>query len=137
ALEPHPVPLLQTDPLYDYTAIKFPSNGSVDSLAAQYAERTGWENVGRLGQLDAYRVFRQRKGGRLVRRHLEGGVRLSQGKRLVKRGLVGGFGNRQASSNDTAWRDITDPLYSTQWHLVNTKEIGHDINVTGVWHQGK
>ncbi|KAJ2690531.1 pheromone processing endoprotease [Coemansia spiralis] len=136
ALEPHPVPLLQTDPLYDYTAIKFPSNGSVDSLAAQYAERTGWENVGRLGQLDAYRVFRQRKGGRLVRRHLEGGVRLSQGKRLVKRGLVGGFGNRQASSNDTAWRDITDPLYSTQWHLVNTKEIGHDINVTGVWHQG-
>ncbi|KAJ2486842.1 pheromone processing endoprotease [Coemansia sp. RSA 2050] len=87
ALEPHPVPLLQTDPLYDYTAIKFSSNDSVDFLATQYAKRTGWENVGRLGQLDAYRVFRQRKGGRLVRRHLEGGVRLSQGKRLVKRGL--------------------------------------------------
>ncbi|KAJ1669616.1 pheromone processing endoprotease, partial [Coemansia sp. RSA 25] len=65
-------------------------------------------------------------------------------KRLVKRALVGGsgggktgFGDRARSSNDTAWRDITDPLFATQWHLVNTKEIGHDINVTGVWHQGK
>ncbi|KAJ2876296.1 pheromone processing endoprotease [Coemansia aciculifera] len=140
ALEPHPVPLAQADPRYDYTAIKFPANSSVDALAAQYAERTGWEAVGRLGQLDAYRVFRQLKGRKLVRRQLvEGEVRLSQSKRLAKRALVGGagFGDRERASNDTAWRDIADPLFPTQWHLVNTKEIGHDINVTGVWHQGK
>ncbi|KAJ2115400.1 pheromone processing endoprotease [Coemansia sp. RSA 922] len=138
ALEPHPVPLSQTDPLYDYTAIKFPANSSIDALAAQYAERTGWEDVGRLGQLDAYRVFRQLKGRKLFRRQLvDGEVRLSQSKRLVKRSLVRGtgFGDRERT-NDTAWRDITDPLFATQWHLVNTKEIGHDINVTGVWHQG-
>ncbi|KAJ2077567.1 hypothetical protein GGI16_008097, partial [Coemansia sp. S142-1] len=93
ALEPHAVPLSQTDPLYDYTAIKFPANSSIDALAAQYAERTGWEDVGRLGQLDAYRVFRQLKGRKLFRRQLvDGEVRLSQSKRLVKRSLVRGTG---------------------------------------------
>ncbi|KAJ2743772.1 pheromone processing endoprotease [Coemansia sp. BCRC 34301] len=150
ASEPHPIPGAQSDPQYDFTAIKFrPSLGaSIDALAAQYAQRTGWEDVGRLGQLDAYRVFRQKKKAtpkRLVRRQqaveessgVGHEVRLSQSKRLVKRGLIGGFGDRARSSNDTIWRDITDPLFSTQWHLVNTREIGHDINVTGVWHQGK
>ncbi|KAJ2556724.1 hypothetical protein GGH95_005310, partial [Coemansia sp. RSA 1836] len=154
ASEPNPIPSAQSDPLYDFTAIKFrPSLGaSIDALAAQYARRTGWEDVGRLGQLDAYRVFRQKKKStsrKLVRRQqqqqqqdaeetAEHQVRLSQSKRLVKRALVGGsgsgktgFGDRARSSNDTAWRDITDPLFATQWHLVNTKEIGHDINVTG------
>ncbi|KAJ2834589.1 pheromone processing endoprotease [Coemansia furcata] len=132
ALEPHAVPLSQADASYEYTAIKFATNGSVDTQAAQYAERTGWENVGRLGQLDAYRVFRQKRGKKLARRQLaEGEVRLSQKKRLVKRMLVrdSAFGDSERRSNDTAWREITDPLFPTQWHLVNTKEIGHDINM--------
>ncbi|KAI9504436.1 peptidase S8/S53 domain-containing protein, partial [Coemansia spiralis] len=32
--------------------------------------------------------------------------------------------------------NIVDPLYKNQWHLANTQEVGHDINVTSVWHSG-
>ncbi|PIA18556.1 hypothetical protein COEREDRAFT_79604 [Coemansia reversa NRRL 1564] len=73
----------------------------------------------------------------------------NQRKRLFKRGLISdnahparaviapaGFGDRIGNRNDTLWRNIVDPLYNKQWHLVNTQEVGHDINVTGVWHQG-
>ena len=31
---------------------------------------------------------------------------------------------------------ITDPIWNDQWHLYNTEQIGHDINVTGVWLEG-
>ena len=31
---------------------------------------------------------------------------------------------------------IQDPIFGDQWHLFNTMQLGHDINVTGVWQQG-
>lgn len=31
---------------------------------------------------------------------------------------------------------IQDPIFGDQWHLFNTKQLGHDLNVTGVWKQG-
>ncbi|KAI7898804.1 peptidase S8/S53 domain-containing protein [Cokeromyces recurvatus] len=31
---------------------------------------------------------------------------------------------------------IKDPGFDRQWHLINTQERGHDLNVTGVWSQG-
>ena len=31
---------------------------------------------------------------------------------------------------------IDDPIFGDQWHLFNTMQLGHDINVTGVWQQG-
>ncbi|QIW96378.1 hypothetical protein AMS68_001896 [Peltaster fructicola] len=31
---------------------------------------------------------------------------------------------------------IEDPIFKDQWHLYNSKQLGHDINVTGVWSQG-
>lgn len=31
---------------------------------------------------------------------------------------------------------IEDPIFGDQWHLFNTMQLGHDINVTGVWQQG-
>ncbi|EMC95237.1 hypothetical protein BAUCODRAFT_532569 [Baudoinia panamericana UAMH 10762] len=31
---------------------------------------------------------------------------------------------------------ISDPIFQEQWHLYNHVQIGHDINVTGVWQQG-
>lgn len=30
---------------------------------------------------------------------------------------------------------INDPIFQDQWHLFNHIELGHDINVTGVWNQ--
>lgn len=59
------------------------------------------------------------------------------------------FGKRQAepipSSKDdpTGYRDyvkttldIQDPIFDDQWHIFNTQQLGHDLNVTGVWLQG-
>ncbi len=31
---------------------------------------------------------------------------------------------------------IDDPIFGDQWHLFNTVQLGHDINVTSVWTQG-
>ncbi|KAK3309509.1 peptidase S8/S53 domain-containing protein [Chaetomium strumarium] len=31
---------------------------------------------------------------------------------------------------------INDPIFHEQWHLFNTVQLGHDVNVTGVWLQG-
>ncbi|KAJ4290763.1 pheromone processing endoprotease [Collariella sp. IMI 366227] len=31
---------------------------------------------------------------------------------------------------------IKDPIFNGQWHLLNTVQVGHDLNVTGVWLQG-
>lgn len=32
--------------------------------------------------------------------------------------------------------NIQDPIFSGQWHLYNTVQLGHDLNVTGVWLEG-
>lgn len=32
--------------------------------------------------------------------------------------------------------NISDPIFPDQWHLFNPVQMGHDINVTGVWEQG-
>ena len=32
--------------------------------------------------------------------------------------------------------DIHDPIFKEQWHLFNPVQLGHDLNVTGVWLQG-
>lgn len=31
---------------------------------------------------------------------------------------------------------INDPIFKQQWHLVNTFNPGHDVNVTGLWYEG-
>ncbi|KAI1392771.1 peptidase S8/S53 domain-containing protein [Hypoxylon trugodes] len=31
---------------------------------------------------------------------------------------------------------ISDPIFNEQWHLLNTVQVGHDVNVTGVWLSG-
>jgi kexin len=32
--------------------------------------------------------------------------------------------------------EIHDPIFKEQWHILNTIQLGHDLNVTGVWLQG-
>ncbi|PNP50451.1 hypothetical protein THARTR1_08833 [Trichoderma harzianum] len=31
---------------------------------------------------------------------------------------------------------IADPIFKDQWHLFNTVQLGHDVNVTGLWLEG-
>jgi kexin len=55
------------------------------------------------------------------------------------------FGARSGEANEFAVAkqadimktlDISDPIFKDQWHLINTVQVGHDINVTGAWLQG-
>jgi len=59
------------------------------------------------------------------------------------------FGKRQgkpipfSKEDPTGYRDyikntldIHDPIFDDQWHIFNTQQLGHDLNVTGVWLQG-
>jgi kexin len=32
--------------------------------------------------------------------------------------------------------EIADPIFKEQWHLLNTVQVGHDVNVTGLWLEG-
>jgi kexin len=32
--------------------------------------------------------------------------------------------------------EIRDPIFNDQWHLFNSVELGHDVNVTGLWLEG-
>lgn len=32
--------------------------------------------------------------------------------------------------------DIADPIFKEQWHLFNPEQLGHDVNVTGLWLEG-
>jgi len=32
--------------------------------------------------------------------------------------------------------DIHDPIFNDQWHLFNPTQLGHDLNVSGVWMEG-
>ena len=42
-----------------------------------------------------------------------------------------------AALDDIASRlEIDDPIFKDQWHIFNTIQLGHDLNVTGVWLQG-
>ncbi|KAK2747321.1 pheromone processing endoprotease [Myotisia sp. PD_48] len=31
---------------------------------------------------------------------------------------------------------IHDPIFASQWHLLNTEDVGNDLNVTGLWLEG-
>ncbi|KAL6715845.1 pheromone processing endoprotease [Lecanora helva] len=49
-----------------------------------------------------------------------------------------GANQEAVAARDDLIRDleIKDPIFGDQWHLFNTMQLGHDINVTGVWQQG-
>ncbi|KAI9375980.1 peptidase S8/S53 domain-containing protein [Aspergillus egyptiacus] len=42
----------------------------------------------------------------------------------------------QARSELVSTLGIADPLFGSQWHLFNTLQVGHDLNVSGIWLEG-
>lgn len=80
------------------------------------------------------------------------GIKLAQKQklkpRLEKRGLLPANARRTpqdptsdpvavARQKDVATKlGISDPIFNEQWHLFNTIQLGHDVNVTDVWLQG-
>ncbi len=42
----------------------------------------------------------------------------------------------QKQSDVASKLQIVDPIFHEQWHLINTYQAGHDVNVTDVWLEG-
>lgn len=42
----------------------------------------------------------------------------------------------EAQTNAAVALGISDPIFTDQWHLSNTVQVGYDLNVTGVWLEG-
>ncbi|KAL4933849.1 kexin kexB [Aspergillus undulatus] len=42
----------------------------------------------------------------------------------------------QARSKLVSTLGIVDPIFEEQWHLFNTEQVGHDLNVSGIWLEG-
>ena len=57
-------------------------------------------------------------------------------RRAHSRRLHGGCGMAPAEAERARRLAISDPLYSQQWHLVNSKTKGNDINVLPAWNKG-
>ncbi|KAF2426497.1 hypothetical protein EJ08DRAFT_373680 [Tothia fuscella] len=94
---------------------------------------------------------RRRKRGVDLEPHILDSILLNQkqklSKRLVKRGLIprSNIRARADDANEDIIKEraevakslsIADPIFNEQWHLYNTGQPGHDLNVTGVWLQG-
>lgn len=107
-----------------------------------------------LEDLKARRQLRRRSGSASLARRDDGldGIlwsqKLSQKKRLHKRIPPSpklakrssrpkiNFQALQAQEEIADKLGISDPTFTSQWHLYNTVQAGHDLNVTGVWLEG-
>lgn len=47
-----------------------------------------------------------------------------------------GDSSQQLLNEATQKLSINDPTFKEQWHLINTFNPGHDVNVTGLWYEG-
>ncbi|MCJ1479014.1 hypothetical protein MMC13_007698 [Lambiella insularis] len=58
---------------------------------------------------------------------IEGGPNVDDAARTAA------IGQRQEIARQLS---IRDPIFADQWHLFNSVELGHDVNVTGLWLEG-
>jgi len=111
---------------------------------------------GRIGELDHHHLFSiPRSRPELSLEHIDNRGLSKRGdlrsgilylekqhtKRLHKRGVIPRYGfpdNDIPTLVSEVARDleISDPLFPVQWHLLNPIQLGHDVNVTGVWKEG-
>ncbi len=56
---------------------------------------------------------------------------LPQGNSARDGGLVDWIVKKQSEVSRAL--QISDPIFNEQWHLLNTVQVGHDVNVTDVW----
>ncbi|KAI9272524.1 peptidase S8/S53 domain-containing protein [Sporodiniella umbellata] len=57
-------------------------------------------------------------------------------KRRVKRGPIPVNAAHEVYLDIRESLDLKDPLFDKQWHLINQKNPGNDLNVTGLWKEG-
>lgn len=123
---------------------------------AEIAHKLGVQYVGPIGELHGHHVFSVPKAKRtgldtllLSHQGIQWGTQLSVGTSLQRRSppvsdvqsearLLGQPNSDalQAQEHVMSALGISDPTFRHQWHLLNTVQPGHDLNVTGVWLEG-
>ncbi|KAI9005330.1 peptidase S8/S53 domain-containing protein [Gaertneriomyces semiglobifer] len=138
------------------------SRRDLEQRARNVGDALGYHLVKRVGELDDYYLYavprtsafgshlqtreeEQAAQVRVVRRltevpHVAWAEQQIPKQRLFKRNPVPGvMAEPRAPPRVDDIRNelnIRDPGFSNQWHLVNTLNVGNDLNVTGVWAQG-
>ena len=137
-----------------YYALKIHPHASPDDVAAHL----GLTNEGPMKALDDHHIFSAPKHDhdiiheslkwrrRSLGPHILDSVTFSQKQeakqRLVKRSVIPPRQSIEDPVAISARADVAkqlmlvDPQWNEQWHLYNTREVGNDLNVTGVWLQG-
>ncbi|KAI8906780.1 peptidase S8/S53 domain-containing protein [Gorgonomyces haynaldii] len=100
------------------------------------AQQLSMECLGPVGELENYYSFRQSNNIKRLEQtdtqletHTEWFSRQIPTKRLFKRQTLN-------IPQIMAQINITDPDVQRQWHILNGNQVGHDLNITGVWAQG-
>lgn len=145
--------------LYDYYALQIDTTVRPLDVATEL----GFDYEGPFPSMEGYHLFRSRKQEidvvedimktRKLKREAHGlgsldGIKFSQ-KQVARRHLFKRTAvllpddptdapstarKRQDEIIETL--DIHDPLFTAQWHLLNTRGDGNDVNVTGLWKEG-
>ncbi|KAF4534441.1 Peptidase S8/S53 subtilisin/kexin/sedolisin [Lasiodiplodia theobromae] len=127
--------------LYDYYALQIDTNVRPLDVATEL----GFDYEGPFPSMEGYHLFRSRKQETDV---VEDIMKARKFKREAHAlGSLDGvkFSQKQVAPKSAARKrqdeiietlDIHDPLFTAQWHLLNTREDGNDINVTGLWKEG-
>ncbi|KAG1055917.1 hypothetical protein G6F43_002155 [Rhizopus delemar] len=145
----------------DYYTLHLPQ-GELEAVQ-QIAQQLGVRLEGQVGELDTYYMvsslkspFQKRDEEDRVLTDFDKYKRLSASKwkrdeqvwtkvqsiekqipkRRVKRGPIPPLTPKEIVIETREELNIKDPLFDKQWHLINQKNPGNDINVTGVWKQG-
>lgn len=141
----------------EYYAIELSRDVPPDAIAGDL----GLVFEGPIGELDHHYLFSGLKGEadvvheyrrrRKAKRDEGGDTILFSEKQIVKRLEKRSIPPRQAGPRprfvpDTVLAeqlkqiantlDIHDPIFHEQWHLFNTVDKEHDVNVTGLWQEG-
>ncbi|KAI1172470.1 peptidase S8/S53 domain-containing protein [Nemania sp. FL0916] len=124
----------QLGELADHFVFRAPTAGH-DVVQREVQERRRKRSLGGVDVLDSVRSSQKQK------------LRAPMQKRVIPpppRGFFphqnrddtadAGALKKQKSLMDTL--EISDPIFNEQWHLFNPIQLGHDVNVTGVWLAG-
>ncbi|KAI1774712.1 peptidase S8/S53 domain-containing protein [Hypoxylon cercidicola] len=105
-----------------------------DVVRREVQERRRKRSLGGVDVLDSVKSVHKQK------------LRAPMQKRVIPPPPSGRYPTRRADKPDAkaveyqksvmSQLDISDPIFNEQWHLYNPVQLGHDVNVTGVWLSG-
>lgn len=132
-----------------YFAIQLtPSDRKWEEMAQELATELSLQVEGQIGQLkDHYLFYAPTRD--LERRGIPVDVALDSHslvswseqqlptQRLYKRDFLSDAHSVRLNVSAIALKlHIEDPGFDREWHIINQNQIGHDMNITGVWEQG-